>query len=231
MDNFKKILRFLSSVLFYSILVILVVVVIMFFAYFIDQKIAQSKGEIRGPLFGAYVIISESMIPSINVQDAVVTVRVKEKNIKINDIITFINPEIETAGTPITHRVIGIIDTETGIKYRTKGDHNNTEDFALTGPNDIIGKVYLRIPMIGYVQTFMTRPIGWLLVVVLPCFFIIGGDVLKLIGVKRSNQDNQEEQLIEKLTVPDSLEITSNSQLDLSDHSHNMESNSKDKKI
>lgn len=181
MSTFKKIFHFLSSVLFYSILVILVVVAFMFLSYFIDQKIGQRKGENRNPLFGAYIIISESMIPSINVYDAVVTIRVSEKNIKINDIITFISKEIETAGTPITHRVIGIVDTETGIKYRTKGDHNNTADFALIDPNEVIGKVYLRIPMIGYIQTFMTKPIGWLLIVVIPCLFIIGNDVLKLI--------------------------------------------------
>ncbi len=208
MNDFKKIFRFLSSVLFYSVLAVLVIVVFMFLAYFVDQKIGNSKGEKRGPLFGAYVIISESMIPSINVYDAVVTVRVKQDHIKINDIITFINSEIETAGTPITHRVIGIVETEDGIKYRTKGDHNNTEDFALTSPSDVIGKVYLRIPMIGYIQIFMTKPIGWLLVIVLPCLFIIGSDLLRLIGITKKDKNSSQDQ---SPIVLDSLEIPSNS--------------------
>ncbi len=198
MSTFKKISRFLSSVLFYSILSILAVVVIMFLAYFIDQKIGAQKGEKRNPLFGAYIIISESMIPNINVYDAVVTVRVSQDKIKMNDIITFISQEIETAGTPITHRVIGIVDTGTGIKYRTKGDHNNTADFALIAPNEVIGKVYLRIPMIGYIQTFMTKPIGWLLIVVLPCLFIVTNDVLKLIR-SSSKKEEQSEVIEEKL--------------------------------
>lgn len=213
MSNLKKIFRFLSSVLFYSVLTILVIIVFMFLSYFIDQRIGASKGEKRGPLFGAYIIISESMIPNINVYDAVVTVRVKQDQIKINDIITFINSEIETAGTPITHRVIGIVETENGIKYRTKGDHNNTEDFALTSPNEVIGKVYLRIPMIGYIQTFMTKPIGWLLVIVLPCLFIIGSDLLRLIGITKKEKDNSQEQgqsSINSLDVSSNLEIHSN---------------------
>lgn len=208
MNDFKKIFRFLSSVLFYSVLAVLVIVVFMFLAYFVDQRIGTSKGEKRGPLFGAYVIISESMIPSINVYDAVVTVRVKQDQIKINDIITFINSEIETAGTPITHRVIGVVETEDGIKYRTKGDHNNTEDFALTSPSDVIGKVYLRIPMIGYIQIFMTKPIGWLLVIVLPCLFIIGSDLLRLIGITKKEKNSSQEQSPIAL---DSLENSSNS--------------------
>ena len=56
----------------------------MFIAYFIDQRIGMKKGENRSPLFGAYVIISNSMVPTINVQDAVVTMRVSEKNIKMS---------------------------------------------------------------------------------------------------------------------------------------------------
>ena len=185
MTNSKKILNLLSSILLYSILAIIGLIIVMFIAYFVDQKIAESKGETRAPLFGAYVIISDSMIPTINVRDAVVTMRVTEKNIKMNDIITFISKDIETRGTPITHRVVGIIyedsDTKTKVLgYRTKGDHNNTQDFALIKPDEVLGKVYLRIPLIGYLQLFLTTPIGWLMVIVLPCLLIIGNDVLKI---------------------------------------------------
>lgn len=203
MEAVKKVLRLLSSILFYVVMFLVIVIFIMFLAYYIDRQIGLKKGENRSPLFGAYVIISESMIPSINVYDAVVTVRVGEDKIKMNDIITFISKEIETAGTPITHRVIGIVETETGIKYRTKGDHNNTADFALISPNEVIGKVYLRIPMIGYLQTFMTKPIGWLLIVVIPCLFIIGSDAIKLI--KNASEKNSE-----KSVVQEQIDNTSN---------------------
>ena len=166
----------------------------MFAAYFIDQKMAASKGEFRQPLFGAYVIISESMIPSINVYDAVVTMRTSQEDIEKYDIITFLSKEIHTAGTPITHRVIEIVhdpdDENKILGYRTKGDHNNTPDFALISPNEVIGKVVFRIPLIGYLQTFMTKPIGWVLIIVLPCLLIIGGDVLKLIKSKEENSDS-----------------------------------------
>ena len=180
----KKILHFISTVFLYSIIVLLGIVFLMFIAYFVDQRIGMRKGESRAPLFGAYVIISESMVPRINVYDAVVTMRVSEKQIHVGDIITFLSKEIETQGTPITHRVVGIVyedDEHTKVLgYRTKGDHNNTQDFALIAPNEVLGKVYLCIPMIGYLQTFLTRPIGWILVIVFPCMLIIGSDVLKL---------------------------------------------------
>ena len=190
MSQFRKVIHFLSSVLFYSIMALLVVVVFMFLAYFIDQKIGMKQGQKRQPLFGAYIIMSNSMVPSINVRDAVVTMRVSQDKIEMNDIITFISKNIETNGTPITHRVIGIVETESGIKYRTKGDHNNTADFALISPDEVIGKVYLKIPMIGYIQYFLTKPIGWLLIIVIPCLFIIGGDVLKLFKSAKQQPNN-----------------------------------------
>jgi len=203
MDKLKKILGFLSSVLFYSVVLVLVIIFLMFVAYFIDQKMAASKGEIKQPLFGAYVIISESMIPSINVYDAVVTMRASVDDIEVNDIITFLSKEIHTAGTPITHRVIGIVhdpeDETKIIGYRTKGDHNNTPDFALIAPNEVIGKVVFRIPLIGYLQTFMTKPIGWILIIVLPCLLIIGSDVSKIIKSKEEINNSDKEKGIDSL--------------------------------
>lgn len=200
MDKFKKILGFLSSVLLYSVVLILVIIVVMFAAYYIDQRLGMKEGKARTPLFGAYIIISDSMIPNINVYDAVVTMRATEEQIEVDDIITFMSKEIETAGTPITHRVVGIVhDTEDESKiigYRTKGDHNNTPDFALIAPDEVIGKVMFRIPFIGYLQTFMTKPIGWILVIVLPCLLIIGSDVSKLIKSKQEEDvDNKEENI------------------------------------
>ena len=183
--DYKKTLRFIASIFLYSILVVLGIILLMFIAYLVDQKIWASKGQSKSPLFGAYVIISESMVPKINVNDAVITMRVSEKHIKKNDIITFLSKDIETMGTPITHRVVGIVyedEEETKVLgYRTKGDHNNTQDFALIKPDEVLGKVYLRIPKVGYIQSFLAKPIGWLLVIVLPCLLIIGSDATKII--------------------------------------------------
>lgn len=184
MDWIKKVFHFLSTIFFYSIILILGIIFLMATVTFIDKKMSMKGGKMVSPLFGAYIIISESMVPHINVYDAVVTIRVNEKQIQVDDIITFLSKEIETAGTPITHRVIGIVHDPNNqskiIGYRTKGDHNNTADFALIAPNEVIGKVFLRIPMIGYLQLIMTKPIGWLLVIVIPCLLIIGTDIFKL---------------------------------------------------
>lgn len=197
MDLAKKIFHFLSTILFYSIVLILGIVFLMVIVTFVDKKISLKNGKTGSPLFGAYVIVSESMIPHINVYDAVVIARAKEEQIHIDDIITFLSKEIETAGTPITHRVIGIVhdpnDESKIIGYRTKGDHNNTADFALITPNEVIGKVFLRIPMIGYLQIIMTKPIGWLLIIFIPCLLVIGNDIFKLLRTSKLSKNKENE--------------------------------------
>lgn len=189
MDTVRKVLHFLSTVLLYSLLIIVLIIAVFFGAYVIDQMIGMKNHEDRSPLFGVYVIISPSMVPNINVYDAVVTMRVPTEKIEMYDVITFLSKDIDTHGTPITHRVVGIVETEDGkIGYRTKGDNNNAEDNALIMEDEVIGKVLFRIPMIGYVRTFITSRIGWLLIVVLPCVGIIIYDIGKLIGLVKNSK-------------------------------------------
>ena len=189
MDTVRKIFHFLSTVLLYSLLIIVLIIVVFFGAYVVDQMIGMKNHEDRSPLFGVYVIISPSMVPNINVYDAVVTMRVPTEKIEMYDVITFLSKDIDTHGTPITHRVVGIVETEDGkIGYRTKGDNNNAEDNALIMEDEVIGKVLFRIPMIGYVRTFITSRIGWLLIVVLPCVGIIIYDIGKLIGLVKTSK-------------------------------------------
>ena len=189
MDTVRKVLHFLSTVLLYSLLIIVLIIAVFFGAYVIDQMIGVKNHEDRAPLFGGYGIISPSMVPNINVYDAVVTMRVPTEKIEMYDVITFLSKDIDTHGTPITHRVVGIVETEDGkIGYRTKGDNNNAEDNALIMEDEVIGKVLFRIPMIGYVRTFITSRIGWLLIVVLPCVGIIIYDIGKLIGLVKNSK-------------------------------------------
>ena len=189
MDTVRKVLHFLSTVLLYSLLIIVLIIAVFFGAYVIDQMIGMKNHEDRSPLFGVYVIISPSMVPNINVYDAVVTMRVPTEKIEMYVVITFLSKDIDTHGTPITHRVVGIVETEDGkIGYRTKGDNNNAEDNALIMEDEVIGKVLFRIPMIGYVRTFITSRIGWLLIVVLPCVGIIIYDIGKLIGLVKNSK-------------------------------------------
>lgn len=90
-----------------------------------------------------FSIVSESMQPTINVNDIVI---VKDSNdYHIEDIITFIIDN-ET----ITHRIINIETDENGeYVYTTKGDNNDVADENKIKKNQIEGKYIFKIPKIG----------------------------------------------------------------------------------
>lgn len=186
--------HFVAKVFLYSILIILILVAVLFTFYFIDMIRNVKSGNPKSPLFGAYVIISPSMVPTIKVEDAIVIMRKEPDELKKGDIITFLSSDPRYSGLTITHRIVGIEKSEKGYFYRTKGDNNNTEDSALVSSDNVYGKVILKIPKIGYIQYVLTQAYGWVLLVVVPCLGIVIFDILKLIKtVRGQNSSNEDE--------------------------------------
>ena len=141
-------------------------------------------------MFGAYVIVSPSMVPTINVNDGIVVQRVdKEVNLKVGDVITFESNDISYDGLTVTHRIVGKQLVQTGeYVYRTKGDNNVKEDSSLVKFPDIYGKVVMKIPMIGYIYNFLTTPVGFIISIIIPITIIIFSNVLR--GIREIKGEN-----------------------------------------
>ncbi len=177
----KKVLHYFTSLVMYSVLLILILIAIAFVAYYVDLQINAANGFTKPPLISAYTIVSPSMVPTIDVRDVIVTKRVEVENVEIGDVITFTSADPLYKGITITHRVVGFANSSSGeILLRTKGDNNNAEDSALVGDNQLIGKVVLIIPFIGYIQELLSNMYGWLILIVIPCLTIITIDIVKI---------------------------------------------------
>lgn len=171
---FHNITKFLSNLLF--IVVVALMLIILFYNFY--TKKYGTNGQT--PIISAYVIVTPSMVPTINVADAVVTYKTDVKNLQKGDIITFSSTDARYTGLTVTHRILKV-NTDNGvISFKTKGDNNTTPDDAEVVGTNIFGKVIFVIPWLGYLQQFLTRSYGWLLLVVLPCIGIIVYDILKL---------------------------------------------------
>lgn len=183
-----KIYHFIAKIILYSLLIILILIGILFALYFIDMKKNIKEGESKQPLFGAYIIISPSMVPTINVEDAIIIQRKDKNELKIGDIITFMSTDSRYSGLTITHRIVGIEKSKKGdLYFRTKGDNNNAADDALVSYENIYGKVILKIPMVGYLQHFLTKSYGLIFLVVIPCVAVIIYDIIKILkSIKQS---------------------------------------------
>lgn len=183
-----QVYHFVAKVLLYSVLIILILVAIGVVAYFIDLQRNVKSGVNKPPLLGAYIIISPSMEPTIKVEDAIITLRQEAKELEVGDIITFLSSDPRYSGLTITHRIVGIEKSKNGdIFFRTKGDNNNTEDTALVSAKNVFGRVILKIPKIGYIQSLLMQSYGWIIIVVIPCLCIVGYDIIKLVKSIKSS--------------------------------------------
>lgn len=121
------------------------------------------------------------MAPQIKVKDVVITKKIPENDLKVKDVITFISPDPRFGGISITHRIIEkMYDAKQNrYLYRTQGDANNVAD-SVPVPNDnILGKVILRIPKLGYLQDLLASKGGLIVVVLIPSLAIISFDIMK----------------------------------------------------
>jgi len=199
--DIKWLFNYMMSIVMYAIIVVLILVGAILLAYFLDVTKRGNSAEWQPPLYGAYVIVSGSMHPSIKVNDAIVIKRTESTDIQVGDVVTYRSLDPSFYGIMITHRVIDIVSEDGEIKYVTKGDANQTRDRSLVTKNQIYGEVIMRIPKLGYLQYFLATAYGWIIAVVVPCVGIIVYDILKLIKTiknnnrsdKRKNRENQNE--------------------------------------
>ena len=103
-------------------------------------------------------------------------------DLKVDDVITFYSTNSYFGNTPITHRIVDILEVpDVGVMYRVKGDANERADDEKVYPNNVLGKVVFKIPQLGKLQFFLASKTGWLIAILIPALFIICYDVYKLI--------------------------------------------------
>ncbi len=179
--------NFITNIIMNAIIVILILIGIIFLLYYLDVVKNSKSGNWQPPLYQAYVIISQSMEPTIHVQDAIVTKR--EDEYQIGDVCTYLSKNPSYFGIMITHRIIGTDINDKGEKvYIFKGDNNYSADTLMVSKDQIYGRVVMKIPKIGYIQYFLSNAYGWIIAIVIPCVGIITFDIIKLINTTTSKK-------------------------------------------
>lgn len=131
------------------------------------------------PITGNYKIMivhSGSMEPAIKMGGIVIVGPTNDY--KIGDVISF--GEISRTEMSITHRIYDIKVTEGRVSYITKGDHNNGPDQREVFEKEIIGKVLLSVPYLGYGVNFAKKPLGFGLIIIVPAVIIIFDEAKKI---------------------------------------------------
>lgn len=140
--------------IFRCLVVIVLGALILLNVIFIVQSVISDS---QIPLFFGYgraVVVTGSMEPAIHVGDMII---IHEKDdYEVGDIILY------EAKSFVTHRIVAV--TENGVI--TQGDANNVDDGEILR-EQIVGKVVLIIPKIGYAANFLKTPFGMLLIILL----------------------------------------------------------------
>jgi len=156
------------------------------------------------PIPGNYkimVVLSGSMAPAIKMGSIVVVK--PASNYQVGDIITF--GPYSKKKPPITHRIYKIKMVNGEPIYITKGDANNAPDQKEITPREIIGKVLFSVPYFGFLVAFAKKPIGFMLIIIVPAGAIIYDEIKKIwqeiIRIKKEKKeiDEKQEKEIEEL--------------------------------
>lgn len=117
------------------------------------------------------VVESGSMEPTIPT-GAVVVVRAAE-TYAVGDVVTF-QRRGDAAAT--THRIIALEDGD----FIMQGDANNVADMTPVRPAEVVGRVMVTVPYVGYVLAFAKQPIGFLILVGLPAGLIVFEQITRI---------------------------------------------------
>jgi signal peptidase I len=99
--------------------------------------------------YPALAVVSESMLPTLNIGDVIIVQGVPASQIYANytagDIIVYRSP---STGKLIVHRAVDKENTTNGYEFTTKGDNNVGADVPFSDTY-LVGKVIARIPYVG----------------------------------------------------------------------------------
>ncbi len=140
--------------------VVLVAAVSPFAVFAVPQTIGADEG---------FVVLSGSMEPALSPGDVVIVDA--SATVGTGDVITY-----RTTGdsVPTTHRVVGTVDDG----YQTKGDANEDADAGVVGPEAVVGRVVLTIPLVGHVILWANTPLGYVTLVVGPLVLLGASELL-----------------------------------------------------
>lgn len=172
----KKICRTFFNLIFYILMIIIVILI----AYVMVIRVFTKQNRIGDIPINFYTILTQSMYPKIKAGDIIITYKNSDNKYKTGDIITFVSTGKSTAGITITHRIVEIKKENGKYSYITKGDNNNTKDLDEVKSNNVIGRVIIKIPKVGYLQQFLVTKFGWIVAILLPSLGIIIYDFIKI---------------------------------------------------
>lgn len=115
------------------------------------------------PGYSLYLVRSQSMEPTINMGDLIISAPVNGE-VNEGDVITF-----KLGDDLVTHRIYSMSEAS----IQTKGDAVEDVDPWTIKSADVQGKYLLKIPYVGYVTRFVQTKVGWFVTIIVPAMILV----------------------------------------------------------
>ncbi len=187
MKIIKKILSFLSAVIFVVCLALLAIVMV--------TPKTEGARVINIAGYSILSVLTNSMEDEYNVGDLILIKKTDASELEVKDVITFYSPDPAIEGAIVTHRIIDITEENGQKKFETKGDNSPAADSYKVSESDVIGSVQGKIPFVGKATTFMqTNKIAFFAIIILPMLVIIASEIKNIVVIARSGEEDEVEE-------------------------------------
>lgn len=185
----KKVIKFLAN--FVSVVVIVVSL------YMLLTVVLTRSGEAPN-IFGysAFRVLTGSMEPEIPQDSLVVTKKVDPSQIQPDDVISYYSTDPELKGAVNTHRVISVEQDGGSYQYTTRGDANALADEYPATEDKLVGKVVFVSYPLGVAVNFLSSPLGFVALIIIPLAVILIGGVYRTISSARKIMKEEEEDAV-----------------------------------
>lgn len=150
-------------------------------------------------ILGHYVfrVMTGSMQPTVP-EDALIVVRKTElSEIEPEDIISYYSTDPLLDGSVNTHRVVAVEQQGESYIFRTKGDANTIEDHYPALGENVLGKVVFISYPLGVVVNFLSSPVAFVVLILLPILIIFVSNLIRTVRSARTILKEEKEAAVQ----------------------------------
>ena len=173
----------------------LISVAAILIALFVLLTVVMTKSGEAPNILGHYVfrVMTGSMEPAVPTDSLIVVRETELSQIQPDDIISYYSEDPQLNGSVNTHRVVSVEHQGENYVFTTKGDANALPDKYPASGKNVLGKVIFISHSLGTVVNFLSSPIAFVVLIVIPLFLILISNLVRMIRSARQLLREEEE--------------------------------------
>lgn len=173
----------------------LISVAAILIALFVLLTVVMTKSGEAPNILGHYVfrVMTGSMEPAVPTDSLIVVRETELSEIQPDDIISYYSEDPQLNGSVNTHRVVSVEHQGENYVFTTKGDANALPDQYPANGKNVLGKVIFISHSLGTAVNFLSSPIAFVVLIVIPLFLILISNLVRMIRSARKLLREEEE--------------------------------------